>query len=327
MAAMDAARDTLAIISVNYRSAPDTLECIQSVLETGEMPWMVVVDNDSGDGSVETMADWAAKQPRLKDDYEVRNGGAEPSALTKRLTIVRNPVNGGFSSGNNAGLRLAERTEGVELFWLLNNDTTVEPDAVDAVLAYFRDHPETGMAGTQLRLYHDQDWFQLLNGMRFSKWTGAAGGIGAGERVTRDFDPAQVAAQTDFVCGASLIMTRNFFDAVGYLEERFFLYYEEIDLAFRGRKFPIGFVDKAVVYHKEGASAGSASQLSARARSPLSEYHHIRSKMIFARKHLPWVVPIYGLQNIVILMRRLLRRQPPQARAIWRAMTGKPLNG
>ena len=138
---------------------------------------------------------------------------------------------------------------------------------------------------------------------------------------------SRVIEETDFVCGASLLMTRGFFEAVGFLEERFFLYYEEVDLAYRGKQFPIGYVEDAIVFHKEGASAGSASQLSQRARSPLSEYHHIRSKMIFARKHIPWILPLYFAQNIIIWLRRIARKQPSQARAVFNATFGRSLNG
>ena len=317
----------IAIITVNYRAAGDTIECLESIEKTGQEPYIVVVDNNSQDGSFERFREWAAEHPRMKGEVEFREISATPTPLSRRVTFIESATNGGFASGNNIGLRQAAATPGVDLLWLLNNDTTVDEKAVEAICSYFVREPDIGMAGTQLRLYHEPDRFQLLNGMTFSKVTGAARGVHAGSLVHSPLEANKVIGQTDFVCGASLIMSRNFFEAVGYLEERFFLYYEEVDLAYRGRKFPFGYVEDAVVYHKEGASAGSASQLSQRARSPLSEYHHIRSKMIFARKHIPWAIPLYFAQNIIIWLRRLARRQGPQARAVLNAILGRSLDG
>ena len=317
----------LAIVTVNYRAAHDTIECLESLLHSNTDARLIVVDNASGDGSADRIMTWATSKPELAKDFDFREGGAPSTPLTKRLTLIASDENGGFAKGNNVGLRPAMATDGIELFWLLNNDTVVEPDTVDAIVRFFRKKPDIGMAGTQLRLYHQPGTLQLLNGMRFSKLTGAAAGVEAGSPIDTPFDPDEVVEQSDFICGASLLMSREFLESTGLLEERFFLYYEEVDLAYRGSRFEMGFVDDAIVYHKEGASAGSASQLSNRARSPLSEYHHIRSKMIFARKHLPAIIPLYALQNVIILGRRLLRRQPRQAAAVLRASLGLPFRG
>ena len=333
----------MAVIAVNYRSAKDTIECLHSIFSGDRLPYVIVADNDSQDGSIDAIRAWAEGRTAVEAghpfhteaagrsvafpiDYEVRAPNDLSRPVEKRLTIIDTGGNLGFAGGNNRGLAIARLNPKVELFWLLNNDTTVDPQTVSKVQDAFAAHPEWGMAGTPIRLYHEPSRYQLLNGMRFRKWTGAAGGIAGGSSVDQPYDIAQVTAQTDFVCGASLIMSRAFVEDVGLLEERFFLYYEEIDLALRGKgRHQIGFVPDAVVYHKEGASAGSASKLSHRARSPLSEYHHIRSKMIFARKHYPMMVPLYFVQNLAIIARRIMRRQPAQAKATARATFGLPL--
>ena len=318
---------SLAVVTINYRSAPDTIECIESLLSGTAWPRIVVVDNDSQDGSVEKIASWAADSKALAGDFEVRDGDDPVAPLTRLLTIVAGHHNGGFSSGNNVGLRLAQITEEVDTFWLLNNDTVVAPDASRKIADYFKQNPQIGIAGTQLRLYGDRERFQLLNGMEFSPLTGAARGVFAGRGVEEPFDAAKILAASDFVCGASLIMSRKFLETVGLLEERFFLYYEELDLAYRGRAFPTGFVSDAIVYHKVGATAGSSNSMTREARSPLSEYHHIRSKMIFARKHLPACLPIYFAQNIVIWIRRLMRGHSRQANAVMAATLGRKFPG
>lgn len=332
--------DELAIVSVNYRSADDTIEMIESVLAGSVIPRLIVVDNDSGDDSVERIrawagayaasAEWRAIEGHLGSEappfFEFRAPNSEMKSPKALITLVASGKNGGFSFGNNVGLRIAMQNPGTSFFWLLNNDTTVDHEASAAIIKKCREVADLGMAGTQVRLYHRPSEFQLLNGMRFDKWTGAAAGIWAGEPVTKSFDPQAVESETDFICGASLVLSRDYIRRYGLLEEKFFLYYEEIDLAMRSKGVLSNvFVSDAIVYHKEGASAGSASQLSNRARSPLSEYHHIRSKMIFARKHFPMMRPLYFLQNLAIVMRRLLRGHRPQAIAVARATFGLPL--
>ncbi len=341
---MIVAMDTrTAVILVNWRGADDTIECLASLFCADQVPFVIVVDNDSGDGSVDRIAEWANGKNRtpIANSHHVNNAyeniarpidfeiiGREQlsGGATKPLTIINSGGNWGFAGGNNMGLALALATEGISLFWLLNNDTIVGPETPSSVRSAFDKNPLWGMAGTPIRLYHQPDRHQLVNGMRFSTLTGAGQAIEMGSPVGKPFDSKKIINETDFVCGASIIVTRDLVEEIGMMEDRFFLYYEEIDWAVRSKgKFELGFVEDAVVYHKEGASAGSASQLSSRARSPLSEYHHIRSKMIFCKKHYPMLLPVYFAQNLLILMRRVWRRQPPQISAVFRATFGLPL--
>lgn len=342
--AVRAADPGMAVITVNFRGADDTIECLASLLSGDVVPRIVVADNDSGDDSVERIVAWArgevetpiasplhhrddgGRRPAFPLDFEIIGPADLARGIRKTLTIIETGGNLGFAGGNNQGLRLALATAGVDLMWLLNNDTIVEPGTVAALRDAFVANPGWGMAGTPVRLYHEPGRYQLLNGQRFDKWTGASVGIHAGMPVDVPFNADAIRLQSDFICGASLAVTRAFVERIGLMEERFFLYYEEIDWALRAHGlFETGFAPDAVVYHKEGASAGSASRISRRARSPLSEYHHIRSKMIFCRKHFPHLLPLYFAQNLVILARRIWRRQPPQAAAVLRAMLGLPL--
>jgi len=330
----------MAVILVNFRSPDDTIECLASIFAGSVRPHVIVADNQSNDGSVERIASWArgdldapvANAVHANPAYDalarpiafdVLHPGERPPETLKSLTLMHTGGNLGFAGGNNRGLELAQRFEAIRYFWLLNNDTIVDRIAVEKLRDTFVGNPDLGMIGTPIRLYHQPDRYQLLNGMTFNKWTGAAKGVAAGMPVSQSMRAQEVLARTDFVCGASMAVTRAFLEQIGPLEEKFFLYYEEIDWALRARNLhKTGYAEEAVVFHKEGASAGSASQLSNRARSPLSEFHHIRSKMIFVRKHLPFLFPLYCIQNCVILLRRVLRGQPEQSRAVARAMFG-----
>lgn len=331
----------LAVILVNWRSAADTIECLETLLRSSIPVQVIVCDNDSADGSAEMIAAWASGGTRvqLKNSRLARlsDGALErPVAFDhlqpgqtledgprKRLTIIETGGNLGYAGGNNVGLRAALQNPAVTHFWLLNNDTVVERDTAARILACFETRPELGMVGTDLRLYGDPERLQMQGGLSFDKWTGRARGIGAGRSIFDPLPADRVEQEADFICGASMTVSRRFLDEVGLLEERYFLYYEEIDWAVRGRgRFRLGYCPDAVVYHKEGASAGSSS--GSERRSELSEYHHTRSRLIFGKLHYPALLPLYFAYGMALALRRSLSGNRTKAIAILRASFGLP---
>src|SRR3546814_10299783 len=96
-------------------------------------------------------------------------------------------------------MRMALRDPDIEYIWLLNNDTVVEPDAPAAVVRAFKRDSACGMLGTVVRYYFRPDRLQLLNGSRFSSWTGRGYPIAAGQPVEAAFDAGEVISKTDFV--------------------------------------------------------------------------------------------------------------------------------
>jgi len=177
------------------------------------------------------------------------------------------------------------------------------------------------MCGTQVRYYHRPGMWQQLNGSRFKLLTGQSSGIGANQPVTRPFDPRKVARETDFVLGASIAVSRAFVETVGYMEESYFLYFEEMDWSVRNRgRFTIAFAHGAIIYHKEGGSIGSSGKKGQ--RSETSEYYLMRSRIMFYRRNFPLLWPLQYPLALGQIARRLLRRQPQKAAAMTRAMLG-----
>jgi GT2 family glycosyltransferase len=332
----------LGVVIVNYRRAADSIECLESLLRSTVPLRVVVVDNGSGDGSAEAIAAWAAGQqapapasaemaawstPPLPKPLPCRQIGPDAIASTPEgmLTLINSPTNLGFAGGNNLGLRHLLGDPGLEAFWLLNNDTVVAPDAAAAILLRLDASPQAGMCGTVVRYYWRPGVVQALNGSRFNLYTGASASIGGGDPVEKSFSPQEVAWETDFVLGASMIVTRRFLDRVGLMEERYFLYYEEIDWATRnnklGRKaFDTVFAHGAHVWHKEGGSIGSSGAKGQ--RSAFSDYWLARARLRFIRTHHPLLWPWHWLFTGLLVLRRLLRRQPRKAGALLRAMFG-----
>ncbi|UAJ09329.1 glycosyltransferase family 2 protein [Glacieibacterium megasporae] len=337
---IDGPSPRLGVVLVNWNRWSDTIECLETLLRSTIPLRIVVVDNASSDGSSDRIAEWAAgatparalspvfadmSQPGWPKPIVLRRLDAGTAATatpdTSTITLIDAGGNLGFAGGNNVGLRFLFRASPIRHVWLLNNDTVVEPDAAMALLARMEATHKIGMCGTIVRYYHRPDVVQALNGSRFNLFTGQSRGIGEGQPGSMPFDPAKVARETDFVLGASLGVSRAFFETVGPMTEDYFLYFEEIDWAARNAgRFAIAFAHGAVVYHKEGGSIGS-SAVKGR-RSDASDYYLLRSRLGFIRRRALWLLPLHWLLALGQIARRLLRLQPKKALVLLRALLG-----
>ncbi|MFA7439345.1 MAG: glycosyltransferase family 2 protein [Sphingomonadaceae bacterium] len=332
----------LAVIIINWNRWADTIECLESVMRTDSPVRVVVIDNASGDDSVERIRAWAngsepftppagplgrLTRPPLAKPIPLVELTDEEATTTPPgrglLTLIRSSENRGFAGGNNFAMRHALLDPAIAYCWCLNNDTVIEPSAPRALLARMDATHRVGMCGTQVRYYHRPGTWQQLNGSRFKLWSGQSRGIGSNQPITRAFDPKRVAMDTDFVLGASLAVSRPFLETVGYMEESYFLYFEEMDWSVRNRgRFAIVFAHGAIVYHKEGGSIGSSGKKGE--RSATSEYYLMRSRLKFYRRNYPLLLPLQYPLGVGQLLRRLARGQPKKAGAIARALLGMP---
>ena len=331
----------LGLVLVNYKRWSDTIECLESVFRSTIPLRVIVVDNGSDDGSLDRIAEWAQgtreatalkadmarfSQPPLPKPIPFRRlatadlaGAGGPSDVP--LTLIDSGGNLGFAAGNNIGLRLLLTDPRIGVFWLLNNDTVIEPTAAAALVARMSATHKIGMCGTVVRFYHRPDTIQVLGGSSFSLLTGQGRGIGGRQPASTAYDPAKVASQIDFVLGASLATSREFLEVVGPMDESFFLYFEEIEWAKRSAgRFSISFAHGATVYHKEGGSIGSSGVPGK--RSNASEYWLTRSRLTFIRRYAPILLPWHWLFTLMIAARRVLRGQLAKAGVILRAMFG-----
>ncbi len=342
---MTDARAAIGVVLVNWNRWRDTIEVLESLLRSTVPVRVIVVDNASADGSLDQIEAWARGEvlaepasqamarfstPALPKPLAVRRlGPGDLATAVSRpqdgVTLVDSGGNLGFAGGNNVGLKLLLTDPAIDWFWLLNNDTVVEADTAAQLAATMAATPAVGICGTVVRFYWQPDTVQALNGYRFNVWTGAGKAIHDRLPAATPFDSAEVVAATDFVLGASIAVSRAFLEQVGLMEDRYFLYFEEIDWAVRNRRrgdkrFATGFSAGATVYHKEGGSIGSSGVKGQ--RSVMADYWLNRSRLAFVRRHYPWLLPWHWLFTLALVGRRLLRRQPEKARVILKALTG-----
>lgn len=323
----------VAIVIVNWNGWQDCLECINSLLGQQYDDFHVfLIDNDSSDGSIENISSWLMR-PECLPAWQSRDGVRRLTDISPpervafrlieapanplpapdagcRITLVRSGGNLGFAGGCNVGIRAAG-TERYTLFWLLNPDTVVHSDALAALVRRWTDDTRVGMLGSTIRYYGSPDIVQCLGGGHLSEATLNSRLIAEGsalEVIPRD--PSEVEAQMSYVMGASMLVSRDFVLEIGLLQEDYFLYYEEIDWALRGRhKFTLAYAPESHVFHKSGASSWKVMPL-------FTTNLYYKNRIRFVSRFFPDRVGAAKLGLTVDLLRHLLRRRWGHARIV-----------
>lgn len=310
------------IILVNWKRATDTCACVASLERLDGEDWYAVVcENGSPDDSTSELRNYLSRKyvERVRH-VEAEDGGqvydyyltGDDELLLVRITLVVSVSNLGFAGGNNLAVRCAHGDVHENFVWFLNNDTEVEPDSLRRLIERVTQDPTVGICGSTLVYAHDRQTVQALGGAVYTPMTGAVREIGRGRRWPCSVDQASVEREMRYVSGASMLVTRAFLDRVGLMSEDYFLYYEEIDWAERGRRhgFRVGYAPASVVYHKEGAVLGSGVSAS---RSALAEYYALRNRLVVTRKFFRWALPTVYLFCFLQVLRRVTQGKGSRA--------------
>lgn len=249
------------VVIVNYRTAGLAIESLRSLCtEIAANPGssVVVVDNASGDGSAETLT--------AAIDAECWGGWAR---------LVRAPVNGGFSYGNNLAVRPALASEQPPAFvWMLNPDTRVRPGALNELVAFLRAHPRVGIIGSSIELEDGTLW---PHAFRFpSIWSELATAlrlrvVGAMLRShTTLLLMSDRPERVDWLPGASMMVRREVCESIGLMDEGYFLYFEETDFCLQAARagWECWYVPQSRIMHIAGQSTGVTGVDAAKNRRP-----------------------------------------------------------
>ncbi len=329
------------IILLNWNGWTDTIECLESVFRLDYSSYTVIVcDNASSDDSFNQIRLWAegtviasCKNPEFARltappipkpipfvSYSRPHFSMSPPTSTCPLVLIQNGSNLGFAGGCNVGLRYALAQADCEYVWLLNNDTVVETDALSQLAGKMEAESNLGICGSVLLDYFSPRNVQAIGGRRYSVWSGRVLPQGSLEL------PCTKSLQQpiDYVHGASMLVRQEFLRTVGLLDERYFLYFEELDWAMRAAgHFALGYSQRSFVYHKEGASIGTNAQRTS--RSLLSEWYATRNRLLITRKFNPALVPSVLAWVLMTAIQRLLIGAPRRAgqivAAAWDGLT------
>ncbi|MEH6559214.1 MAG: glycosyltransferase family 2 protein [Oceanicoccus sp.] len=333
------------IILLNWNGWRDTIACLDSIFQTVNSPFRVVVcDNNSSDDSLLNIAAWArgdisaevpqdkrlqalvGKTVRPVDYIKLTATGLKSGAITDRrapLVLIDNEENGGFAAGNNVGLRYALSQPDMSHVWILNNDTLVDPDCLSNMQRRLLQETVPGVCGSVIHFFDNPNTIQAIGGNRFNKRTGVA--LQSEGRFMPEHelsDCSLTEENIDYVSGCSMLISRDLLQSVGLLNEDYFLYYEEIDWFTRaGPSLKPCIAVDARVYHREGGSIGSPSLLQAKP-SLLADFHIFRSKHLFMQKYHRGNLFWCYLHSLSEVGKRVIRGQFKNARVVLSVLLG-----
>ena len=266
----------VAIIILNWNGYDDTYECIKSLGNLQYSDFHVfLVDNASGDGSYQKLT-----KDTLSGEFHVQ------------VTCIQSGANLGSAGGNNVGIKVAFE-KGYKYFWMLNNDTYVDHRALSSLMEVIESDPTIGIVGSKI-YYANTDllWFA---GGSVNPYTGTSKHYGIHEQDWGQHDQLR---DVNFIVGCSMLFRRELIEQIGYLEEDYFIYYEDTDWNVRAKKsgWKIMYVPDSVIYHKESSSTKSDDL------SPYYGYYLIRNGYLMVSriyKSYKWLAFISLLIRIV----------------------------
>jgi GT2 family glycosyltransferase len=215
------------IIIVNYNGKKFLSDCLSSVLNQSYKNYEVIlVDNASVDGSVNF----------VKKNF--------PS-----VKIIQSKRNLGFAGGNNLGIKASKG----DYIVLLNFDTIVKPNWLEELIKAAESNSQVGIVGSKLLLFDRK----TLNstGIQFSYKLCNGSDRGIGEIDNGQYD-SEAKQDVLGVCFASALIKRKVIEDIGLLDEKTFLFFEDLDYCIRARLrgYKVLYCPSSVVYHKLGAS-------------------------------------------------------------------------
>ena len=226
----------VSIIIVNYNQKNFLKQCLKNIKEANlKLDYeIIVVDNNSTDGSREILTRFKISDLRFK--------------------IILNRENLGFAKANNQGIKLSQG----KYILILNPDIIVLPGAIEVLYQFMEAHPEVTLCGPKLL---NPDKSIQYSCCRFpTLYTPVLRRTFLGkvpffrkkleEYLMKDFDHARP-CEVDWLLGAALAMRRSGLDKIGFFDERFFLYFEDVDLARRAHKagLKVYYVPASQMYH------------------------------------------------------------------------------
>lgn len=242
------------IIILNWNGRADTLECLASVQRIDFPDFeTVVVDNGSTDGSEEAIR-----------------------AAFPDITFIQTGENLGFAEGNNVGIRHAIEC-GADYVFVLNNDTTVDPNILAALVAEAEKNPNAAILGPKIYFYDRSDVINSAGGS-INYETLERGHIGFG--VRDDGSAHSSVTSVEWTTGCAMLLRVSALREVGLFDPDFFLICEELDLCTRVKRCgqDILFVPKAKLWHKVSAAFEGNY-------SPVYCYYFFRNSLLYVRKN------------------------------------------
>lgn len=284
----------IALILLNWNTPEHTANCISSLKQYCDETLfdIIVADNGSTDNSLAVL-----------------------KALFPALIYIENKENLGFAEGNNRGL-VYSIEKGYTYSLVMNTDTLVDEDLISGLLVHLNEHPEA--AAVQPAIYWVHDKTKIWNGEgSFNRLLG--------KTISDTTIPDEAALKSyklaEWLTGCCMLIRNSALTKSGLFNNRFFLYYEDVELSFRLRDagFEVHYLPSCKMYHEAGVSAKVSAPKKEGVLSPVIHYYISRNHIWFLRRYgnpayYPVNIVYNGFYYLALLGYFILRRRNEKAR-------------
>ena len=300
-----------AILIVSYRTPDDVADCLCAIdrLHDENEYGVFIVENGGADAYVsllETIGELCAGVAGEPDA-----GLAETHCRSRhlRMRVFTLPLSGatvriaeandnlGYAGGVNSWLERLVGNARWDGFWILNPDTAPEPMALASLIAACAESGR-GMAGSVILDFRSRGII-VSRGMRWLPWRSAAISVDHGRPVS--FPLCKPKAEIDAPSGASFYVTRACLKTIGFMNEDYFLYFEDLEWGLRAKAAGLLCrADGSLVPHKYGSALGSAKRRGD--RSTLSVYLDARNTLLFTKYNEPGFLPWAFIRSLLKIL-------------------------
>ena len=329
---------SIGVVIVTFNSGSEAVDCAETLLASAQaagVPLRVaLVDNASTDDTMPRLQAWASGEEPYEPPPEVpftvqtvpkplaytEGGAALPPSDGEAMlqaALIQTGENRGFAGGVNAGLAYLAQYPDIRHFWVLNPDSLVPPETVGRLAARLAEGDAYSLMGGRVNYLDPPGLIQIDGGLVNWK-TGVTSNFNIREPSASA--PPPDPAGLDFITGASMVASREFYEIAGPMREDYFLYYEEVDWAMRRGALPLAYCAGMDVFHRAGTSIGSPTPN--RPATPLSQYFKHRGRIRFLRRFRPANLPFAYLYSLAYTAKMLSVRAWPEAWAVVTATLG-----
>jgi len=221
----------ISVIIINYNNYIDTLDCLKSLQNQLYKNYeIILLDNGSN-----------------YESYVNLKKVIKPYIKTLNINLFRNNLNVYFASANNKAINISNGT----YICLLNNDTLVSDNYLEELINFYDKYPNAGMISPKIKVNDNKDYIWYAGAIINYRNVNIAKLRGFWE-YDRSNDKYLNITKTDYAAGTTLFFKREIIEKVGFLDEIFFMYYEEVDWNLRAKKLGYHnyYLPKTIVYHK-----------------------------------------------------------------------------
>ena len=307
------------IVIVGYRNPNDFTRCLSALSGAAPEPaFDVFVCENGGKAAFDELARvLVSGDGPCEEDSSAHSfpsiDSSDSFVEVRRLKLRRRDsgvwlvcaaCNLGYAGAINAIIAQVRQRSDWRGLWILNPDTIPDSLAL-AKLVERAVVGDKGLVGSTIVARDKPELVAVRAGHRWLPLTCRAITIGLWERSDAPVDVAAIESRLDGISGASMFIIRDCLEGIGLMDERFFLYYEDLDWGMRAKRFGLGYAAASIVRHKGGTTLGSASIHRAN-KSWLAIYLEHRNRIHFTRKHFPLLIVAAHVFSLLHAFRYLI---------------------